>query len=384
MILEYCVGGDLLGVLKQDVALPEASVARFAADLCESLRVVHAAGTLHCDLKPSNVLMDEDGRLKLCGFGLARKVADVSASRTNASNATPSALARRGTPCYMAPELFEEGGSHSFASDLYAFGCVLYELAAGKPPFVSASLAELMEMILTEDPPPIEREGGSSRRSATRSRTSSSRSSAKTRRGARRGRRFSRTRFGDPPPSPRTSPRASRRWRTQRRRSRQPAFEARARERARPRVPGATGESGADAGGRPNREKPRADAGALDADAAARLEDADSRATRSPATTRAALKPANGSSASRTHATSARSKEVTRLSPRGEGEPRAGGGAGYAERRRASCGLRPRCASPSPKRSADKARADKAGDVSLADADAELNFAGGGGRAERE
>ena len=60
----------------------------------------------------------------------------------------------------MAPELFEEGGSHSFASDLYAFGCVLYELAAGKPPFVSASLAELMEMILTEDPPPIEREGG--------------------------------------------------------------------------------------------------------------------------------------------------------------------------------------------------------------------------------
>ena len=160
LILEYCVGGDLLGVLKQDVALPEASVARFAADLCESLRVVHAAGTLHCDLKPSNVLMDEDGRLKLCGFGLARKVADVSASRTNASNATPSALARRGTPCYMAPELFEEGGSHSFASDLYAFGCVLYELAAGKPPFVSASLAELMEMILTEDPPPIEREGG--------------------------------------------------------------------------------------------------------------------------------------------------------------------------------------------------------------------------------
>ena len=133
LILEYCVGGDLLGVLKQDVALPEASVARFAADLCESLRVVHAAGTLHCDLKPSNVLMDEDGRLKLCGFGLARKVADVSASRTNASNATPSALARRGTPCYMAPELFEEGGSHSFASDLYAFGCVLYELAAGKP-----------------------------------------------------------------------------------------------------------------------------------------------------------------------------------------------------------------------------------------------------------
>ena len=232
LILEYCVGGDLLGVLKQDVALPEASVARFAADLCESLRVVHAAGTLHCD-EPSNVLMDEDGRLKLCGFGLARKVADVSASRTNASNATPSALARRGTPCYMAPELFEEGGSHSFASDLYAFGCVLYELAAGKPPFVSASLAELMEMILTEDPPPIEREGGKLaplsdafedlvfallRKDPTRRATWAE---------------FSRTRFGDPPPSPRTSPRASRRWRTQRRRSRVSPRSRRARGRGR-------------------------------------------------------------------------------------------------------------------------------------------------------
>ena len=231
LILEYCVGGDLLGVLKQDVALPEASVARFAADLCESLRVVHAAGTLHCDLKPSNVLMDEDGRLKLCGFGLARKVADVSASRTTASNATPSALARRGTPCYMAPELFEEGGSHSFASDLYAFGCVLYELAAGKPPFVSASLAELMEMILTEDPPPIEREGG--KLAPLSDAFEDLALLAKTRRGARRGRRFSRTRFGDPPPSPRTSPRASRRWRTQRRRSRVSPRSRRARGRGR-------------------------------------------------------------------------------------------------------------------------------------------------------
>ena len=56
----------------------------------------------------------------------------------------------------MAPELFAEGGLHSFASDLWALGCVLYECAAGKPPFVSSSLSELMEMILGEEPPPLD------------------------------------------------------------------------------------------------------------------------------------------------------------------------------------------------------------------------------------
>ena len=151
LILEYCVGGDLLGLLKQDERLPERSVAVFARDLVAALRVLHRAGTLHCDLKPSNVLMDEDGRLKLCGFGLARKVADVTFSR-----GAPGQLSKRGTPCYMAPELFREGGVHSFASDLWALGCVMYECAAGRPPFVSSSLSELMEMILTDDPPPVD------------------------------------------------------------------------------------------------------------------------------------------------------------------------------------------------------------------------------------
>ena len=151
LILEYCVGGDLLGLLKQDERLPERSVAVFARDLVAALRVLHRAGTLHCDLKPSNVLMDEDGRLKLCGFGLARKVADVTSSR-----GAPGQLSKRGTPCYMAPELFREGGVHSFASDLWALGCVMYECAAGRPPFVSSSLSELMEMILTDDPPPVD------------------------------------------------------------------------------------------------------------------------------------------------------------------------------------------------------------------------------------
>ena len=163
LILEYCVGGDLLGVLKQDERLPERSIARFALDLVSALRVAHEAGVLHCDLKPSNVLIDEDGRLKLCGFGLARRVGDIEVPIVDGDGdgtdttetrkiGTTASLAKRGTPCYMAPELFRTDGVHSYASDAWALGCVLYECAAGAPPFVSASLTELMEMILNDEP----------------------------------------------------------------------------------------------------------------------------------------------------------------------------------------------------------------------------------------
>ncbi len=57
----------------------------------------------------------------------------------------------------MAPELFQDEGVHSFASDLWALGCVLYEMATGKPPFVSASLNELIGLILNSDTPKVEK-----------------------------------------------------------------------------------------------------------------------------------------------------------------------------------------------------------------------------------
>ena len=60
--------------------------------------------------------------------------------------------AKRGTPCYMAPELFQDGSTHSSAADLWALGCVLYECAAGHPPFVSTSFNHLVNDILTSSP----------------------------------------------------------------------------------------------------------------------------------------------------------------------------------------------------------------------------------------
>lgn len=63
--------------------------------------------------------------------------------------------AKRGTPCYMAPELYNDGAAHSTASDLWALGCVLYEAAMGRPPFMNSSFNQLVEDILHKEPAPI-------------------------------------------------------------------------------------------------------------------------------------------------------------------------------------------------------------------------------------
>ncbi|KAG8636632.1 serine/threonine-protein kinase RUNKEL [Manihot esculenta] len=150
LVLEYCVGGDLMTLLRQDCQLPEDSIHDLARDLVRALQYLHSKGIIYCDLKPSNILLDENGRTKLCDFGLARKLSEISK--------TPSSKlpqAKRGTPCYMAPELFEDGGVHSYASDFWALGCVLYECYTGRPPFVGREFTQLVKSILSDPTPAL-------------------------------------------------------------------------------------------------------------------------------------------------------------------------------------------------------------------------------------
>lgn len=150
LVLEYCVGGDLMTLLKQDSKLPEDSIHDLARDLVRALQFLHSKGIIYCDLKPSNILLDENGRTKLCDFGLSRRLSDISK--------TPSSQlpqAKRGTPCYMAPELFQDGGVHSFASDFWALGCVLYECYVGQPPFIGKEFTQLVNSVLSDPTPSL-------------------------------------------------------------------------------------------------------------------------------------------------------------------------------------------------------------------------------------
>lgn len=79
LILEYCVGGDLKSLLQQDLCLPVESVHDLGRDLIAATQHLHSKGIIHCDLKPTNVLLDENGVIRLGGFGCARRLSDVCA-----------------------------------------------------------------------------------------------------------------------------------------------------------------------------------------------------------------------------------------------------------------------------------------------------------------
>lgn len=88
-------------------------------------------------------MINEYGTLKLCDFGLAKKIVDLLNNRDGENAARPS----EGTPFYMAPELFSDEGVYSFYSDFWALGCILFEMATGKPPFSAKGLKELIVQI---------------------------------------------------------------------------------------------------------------------------------------------------------------------------------------------------------------------------------------------
>jgi Protein kinase domain len=117
----------------------------FAIQAADALAVAHARDIVHRDLKPANLFVQHGGRLKVCDFGLAR---DMDATRVTLTGEI------LGTPPYMAPEQWE-GGRLAAAADLYALGCIVYEMLTGAPPFTGTGLPVLMRQHLLESPVPL-------------------------------------------------------------------------------------------------------------------------------------------------------------------------------------------------------------------------------------
>lgn len=142
--MELIEGGSLSAeIKKRGGRLPWEDAVRYGQQICAALEHAHEHAIIHRDLKPSNLLMTKDGKLKLADFGIAR---DIDASGLTATGRTV------GTFAYMAPEQIRGKPAATHKADLYALGCVLFELLTGKPPFAAETSAELMFQHLDQLP----------------------------------------------------------------------------------------------------------------------------------------------------------------------------------------------------------------------------------------
>jgi len=148
LVMEFVQGGTLQERLQRG-ALPLDDLARFGAEVADALEDAHRQGFVHRDIKPGNVALTDTGRVKLLDFGLARllRTAESETGLTQAG-------AIVGSLPYMAPEqLLGEGDDAR--TDVYALGVLLYEMAAGRRPFVKERPEALMFEILNSAPPPL-------------------------------------------------------------------------------------------------------------------------------------------------------------------------------------------------------------------------------------
>ena len=137
--------------------LPSSRVLDVGVQIADGLARAHAAGIVHRDLKPENVMISKDGFVKILDFGLAKLAAVENSDESNVPTMAPQKTGAgtvMGTVGYMSPEQ-AAGRSVDFRSDQFSLGTILYEMAAGKRPFLRPTAAQTMTAIIQEDPEPI-------------------------------------------------------------------------------------------------------------------------------------------------------------------------------------------------------------------------------------
>ncbi len=149
--MEYVPGRDLARVLREDGRLAESRAADIGEQILGSLAEAHEAGIVHRDMKPGNVMLMQtrpgEDFAKVLDFGIAKLRDEGAASQTSAG-------AIVGTPNYLSPEQ-ARGEPLDARADLYAVGCLLYELLSGQAPFAGRSPVAVVNAHLHEPPPPL-------------------------------------------------------------------------------------------------------------------------------------------------------------------------------------------------------------------------------------
>ncbi|MFE0676145.1 protein kinase [Streptomyces sp. NPDC058867] len=146
LAMELLDGHPLADLIDEEPQLPVSWVAALGAQIAAGLTAAHTAGVVHRDLKPANAMLTRDGTVKILDFGMGSVVDDPDQTRLTSTGVSV------GTARYMAPEQFR-AERVTASADLYALGCVLYELLIGRPPFSARTPYELSEQHQHERPP---------------------------------------------------------------------------------------------------------------------------------------------------------------------------------------------------------------------------------------
>ncbi|HET6744239.1 MAG TPA: protein kinase, partial [Candidatus Limnocylindria bacterium] len=144
IVMQLVEGDDLATILRERGNLDTDEAVRIALGVAAALEAAHRRGLVHRDVKPGNILLTDDGDVKVTDFGIARAVAETSMTVTGTT---------LGSVHYFSPEQ-ARGDEVTGASDVYALGIVLYEMLTGRRPFEGDSAAGVALKRLSEDPPP--------------------------------------------------------------------------------------------------------------------------------------------------------------------------------------------------------------------------------------
>jgi len=149
---------ERLGTHASGVLLPQRKVIDYALQIAKGLAAAHEKGIVHRDIKPDNIFITHDGRVKILDFGIAKLTGNSDGRQsqtevpTRKVNTDPGTV--MGTMGYMSPEQLK-GQSVDHRSDIFSFGAILYEMLSGKRAFRGDSMAETMSAILREEPPDL-------------------------------------------------------------------------------------------------------------------------------------------------------------------------------------------------------------------------------------
>jgi len=154
MVMELLRGQDLSNLLRDQGALPVHLAALYVLQACEAVAEAHAIGIVHRDLKPANLFLTSrvDGSpcIKVLDFGIS-KVSNVSGSGSDMGMTRTQSI--MGSPLYMSPEQMASSRDVDQRADIWAIGCVLYELVTGRVPFEAETMPQLCTLILHAEPP---------------------------------------------------------------------------------------------------------------------------------------------------------------------------------------------------------------------------------------